>query len=30
MRARMQASPLGDIRGWALDFYEAVAKTVAA
>jgi predicted O-linked N-acetylglucosamine transferase (SPINDLY family) len=30
MRARMQASPLGETRRWALDFYQAVATTVGA
>ena len=28
MRARMQASPLGQTRRWAQDFYQAVAQTV--
>jgi predicted O-linked N-acetylglucosamine transferase (SPINDLY family) len=29
LRARMQASPPGQTRQWALDFYQAVAETVA-
>jgi predicted O-linked N-acetylglucosamine transferase (SPINDLY family) len=30
LRARMQASPLGRTAEWARDFYEAVARTLAA
>ncbi|MDB5445359.1 MAG: hypothetical protein JWQ97_676 [Phenylobacterium sp.] len=30
LRARMQASPLGQTRAWAQDFYQAVAQTLGA
>jgi protein O-GlcNAc transferase len=30
LRARMQASPLGQTQTWAKDFYAAIARTVAA
>jgi predicted O-linked N-acetylglucosamine transferase (SPINDLY family) len=30
LRARMQASPLGQTAAWARDFYEAVARTLGA